>query len=125
MLQSQQIAKSIAQKCININGANFIAEKIVIDDIKQLKDIGNYLKNEVDNMCLVLATEFDGKATLEIRISENLVKEKNLNAGNIVREIAKEIDGGGGGQAFSATAGGKNPAGIEAALKKAKAIIAG
>jgi alanyl-tRNA synthetase len=125
MQQSQQIAKSIAQKCININGVNFIAEKIVIDDIKQLKDIGNYLKNEVDNMCLVLATEFDGKAALEIRISENLVKEKNLNAGNIVREIAKEIDGGGGGQAFSATAGGKNPAGIEAALAKAKAIITG
>jgi alanyl-tRNA synthetase len=125
MQQSIQIAKSISEKRLMIKDINFIAEKVSVYEIKQLKEIGNFLKNEIDNMCLVLATEIDGKATLEIRISENLIKEKNLNAGNMIREIAKEIDGGGGGQASSATAGGKKPEGIDAALAKAKAMITG
>jgi alanyl-tRNA synthetase len=56
-------------------------------------------------------------------VSENLIKEKNLNAGNIVRELAKEIQGGGGGQAFFATAGGKNVNGIQGALMKARDFI--
>ena len=83
------------------------------------------MKKEISNLCLVLAAEIDGKANLVVMISDNLIKEKNLNAGTIIREIAKEIDGTGGGQPFFATAGGKKPAGIEAALAKAKVLIAG
>ena len=56
-------------------------------------------------------------------ISKNLVKEKQLNAGLVVRELGKLIQGGGGGQAFYATAGGKNPKGLDAAIKKVKDII--
>ena len=57
-------------------------------------------------------------------IAENLVKEKNLNAGAIIRELAKEIKGGGGGQPFFATAGGSDAGGLEAAMAKAKTFIA-
>jgi alanyl-tRNA synthetase len=56
-------------------------------------------------------------------VSENLIKERNLNAGNIVRELAKEIQGGGGGQPFYATAGGKDSSGLAKALEKAKNFI--
>jgi alanyl-tRNA synthetase len=65
----------------------------------------------------------DGKAHLSLIISENLVKEKNLDATKIIRELAKEIQGGGGGQAFYATAGGKNPQGLEAAIEKASQFL--
>ena len=63
---------------------------------------------------MVLGTIIEDKANLTVMISDNLTKEKGLNAGNIIREIAKEINGGGGGQPFYATAGGKNPDGIAA-----------
>ena len=53
----------------------------------------------------------------------NLVKEKNLNAGTIVRELAKEIQGGGGGQAFYATAGGANAQGLAKAIEMAKFLV--
>jgi alanyl-tRNA synthetase len=74
-------------------------------------------------MFLVLAAEIDSKPNLTVMISENLVKDKGLNAGNIVRELAKEIQGGGGGQPFYATAGGKNASGLDNALAKAKSFI--
>ena len=56
-------------------------------------------------------------------MSENLVKERNLNAGAIVKEAGKAINGGGGGQPFYATAGGKNPDGLDKAIADAKAVI--
>jgi len=70
-----------------------------------------------------LASEKDGKAVLSCYISKDLVAEKDLNAGTIVRELGKYIQGGGGGQPFFATAGGKNPAGIPEALDKVKEYI--
>ena len=61
--------------------------------------------------------------TLSIGLSDNLVNEKGVNAGAIIRESAKAIGGGGGGQAFYATAGGKNASGIDDAIKKIKEIL--
>ena len=72
---------------------------------------------------MVVGANLDGKANITIMISDNLVKDKNLNASQIIRDIAKEIDGGGGGQPFFATAGGNNPGGIERAIKKAVGYI--
>jgi len=71
------------------------------------------------NVFLVLATAEDDKPMLTCYISKELVAEKNLNAGAVVRELGKYIQGGGGGQPFFATAGGKNTAGIPEALAKA------
>jgi len=56
-------------------------------------------------------------------VSDNLLKQMNLNAVNIIREISPEINGGGGGQPFLATAGGKNPAGLENAISRAEKYL--
>ncbi|MBE9468312.1 MAG: alanine--tRNA ligase [Bacteroidetes bacterium] len=114
------IRKDLANKVQNINGINVIAEKIDIDSADYIKDIAFQLKNQIDNLYLILGAEIKGKASLSVMISDNLVKEKDLHAGNIIREISKEIQGGGGGQAFYATAGGKNPDGLTKAIEKGK-----
>lgn len=65
----------------------------------------------------------DGKPHLTIMISNSLVEDLGLNAGQIIREAAREIKGGGGGQPFFATAGGADPDGIESALEKTEKLI--
>ena len=102
-----------------INGVHFLATEIDLDAAGQ-KDLAFELGNEVDNLFLLFGSATDGKALLTCYISKGLVAEKNLNAGQIVRELGKHIQGGGGGQPFFATAGGKNPDGITEALKAAE-----
>jgi alanyl-tRNA synthetase len=89
-----------------------------------IKNLAYQLKDIVSDLFLVLAAEIDGKPSLTVMIAENLVKEKGLNAGNIVRELAKEIKGGGGGQPFFATAGGSDISGLDKTLEKAKSFVA-
>ncbi len=88
-----------------------------------MKDLAFEMGGETENLFLVFGAEHDGKALLACYISKELVAEKNLDAGKIIRELGKYIQGGGGGQPFFATAGGKNPVGIEEALQKAKDFI--
>jgi len=103
----------------NINGVNFISTKVELDG-GTIKTLAFDLVNKVDNLFFIAGSNFNNKAILTVCISKKLVADKNLNAGTIVRELGKYIQGGGGGQAFFATAGGKNPAGIKDALEKAK-----
>ena len=72
---------------------------------------------------IILGAEVNEKPNLTIVVSDNLVKEKELHAGNIIREAAKEMQGGGGGQPFFATAGGANLNGLDAAMEKALAVL--
>jgi alanyl-tRNA synthetase len=92
-------------------------------DNKSIKDLLFELGNRVDNLFMVVANTKDAKVTLSCYINKALVKTKDLHAGTIVKELAKHINGGGGGQAFFATAGGKNAEGINAALKAAKSYV--
>ena len=106
-----------------VNGINVIAAKVNLESAQSIKDLAFQLKGEVDNLFLVLGAEIDGKPNLSIMISDSLIKEKGLNAGQIVREAAKEMKGGGGGQPFYATAGGKDLSGISAAIEKAISFV--
>jgi len=119
-------AKNLKGDLINevktVNGVNFLAKKIDLDQ-NSIKDLAFEIGNQVDNLFLLAGAESDGKAFLTCYISKNLVEEKGLDAGKVVRELGKLIQGGGGGQPFFATAGGKNPTGIEEALIKGKEYI--
>jgi len=88
-----------------------------------LKKLSFELKNEMKGIVAVLAADIGGKPQIAIVIDEVIVEEKGLNAGLLVRELAKEIYGGGGGQPFYATAGGKDSSGLPNVLKKAEAIL--
>ncbi len=105
-----------------INGVKFLA-KLVDLDASGIKDLSFELGKEFKNLFLLFATNKDGKAMLTCYISKELVADKGMNAGTVVRELGKYIHGGGGGQPFYATAGGKNPTGIKEALEKAKDYI--
>ena len=106
-----------------INGVNLIAQQVELPNTDAVKSLAYAVKDLVDDLFLVLACEIDGKPSLTVMVSESLIKERNLNAGSIVRELAKEIQGGGGGQPFFATAGGKDSSGLVNALEKAKTFI--
>jgi alanyl-tRNA synthetase len=105
-----------------INGVNFIAAATDLDT-KSIKDLAFEIDRELDNLFMILGSDADDKATLTVIISKNLVDDKKLNAGTIVRELGKHIQGGGGGQPHFATAGGKKPEGIPAALEAAKGYL--
>ena len=116
------VKKELLDSVKEINGVNFIGQKVSLDS-DSIKNVAFQLKGQVDNLFMILGAESAGKATITVVVSENLVEEKDLNAGKIIRDLAKEIQGGGGGQAFFATAGGKNPNGIPAAIQKAEELV--
>ena len=120
--KAKNIKGELKNELTEINGIQFLAKKLDLD-ASGIKDVCFELGSQFDNLFLLFGAENDGKAILSCYISKELVASKNLNAGTIVRELGKHIQGGGGGQPFFATAGGKNPAGIEQALKEAKNYV--
>ena len=117
------IKTNIKSEIRNSNGVNVLVQLITISNAEQLKNLSFQLKTEVDNLFCVLGCVLNEKPMLSVIISDNLVKEKGLHAGNIIKELAKEIKGGGGGQPFYATAGGDDINGLQAAIEKAKSFI--
>lgn len=101
-----------------VNGVKFLAQQVDLN-AEGAKDLVYELGNLGNNIFIVLATVNEDKPMLTCYISKELVADKNLNAGQVVRELGKYIQGGGGGQPFFATAGGKNAAGVHEALEKA------
>ncbi|HEV7381322.1 MAG TPA: alanine--tRNA ligase [Dyadobacter sp.] len=102
---------------------NLIVEKVNVPGAEALKQLSYELKDQVENLIAVLGADVAGKPQLSVFIAENIVQETGLNAGKIVKELAKEIRGGGGGQPFFATAGGSDSSGLETALAKAKELF--
>ncbi len=105
-----------------VNGVRFLATEVDLD-AGGIKNLAFELGNEFNNLFLLFGANVNGKAILTCYISKEVVSD-TLNAGSIVRELGKFIQGGGGGQPFFATAGGKNPGGIKDALSKAKNYLA-
>ena len=116
------LKSDLIKSATEINGVNFISALVDLE-ASAMKDLSIECKKEMSNMVLVLGAENNGKANLSVAISDNLVSENQLNAGQIIRTISKEILGGGGGQPSFATAGGKNPDGLQKALDLAKSLM--
>jgi alanyl-tRNA synthetase len=117
------VKQGLMSAMLQENGVNILSGQVGMGNPNMVKDLAYQLKGEVENMFLVIGAVIDGKPLLTVMISENLVAEKGLDAGKIVREAGREIQGGGGGQPFYATAGGKNAEGLQAAIDKALAFL--
>ncbi|MCH1613889.1 MAG: DHHA1 domain-containing protein, partial [Flavobacteriales bacterium] len=89
----------------------------------EMKQIIFEIKAEMKNLVVLLLSNLNNKPFISLMISEDLVKSKNWNAGIIIRELAKEIKGGGGGQSFFATAGGSHVGGLKNVTLKAREIF--
>ena len=120
--KAQNLSGDLAKEFTDIDGVDFLAKKVDLD-AGAIKDLAFKLGENKDNVFILFGTEQNGKALLSCYISKELVASKNLNAGTVVRELGKHIQGGGGGQPFFATAGGKNPAGIDAAIEEVKTYL--
>ena len=120
--KAKNLKSELKAEIEQINGVNFLAKKIDLD-AGGMKDLAFEMGGETENLFLVFGAEHDGKALLACYISKELATQKGLDAGKIVRELGKYIQGGGGGQPFFATAGGKNPAGIDEALSASKQYV--
>ena len=121
-VQLEVTKQDLITQISSVNGIDFLAAEVDLDGA-MIKDLAFSLGQNNSNLCLVLGSKKGGKAVLSCYISKELVASTDLNAGNIVRTLGKHIQGGGGGQAFFATAGGKNPDGITAALEAARGLL--
>jgi alanyl-tRNA synthetase len=117
-----QMEEVLKKNIKQVEGVNFIAAKVNLE-MPAIKNLAFAMKKKMDHLVMVLGSENNGKANLTVAISDDLVNEKGMNAGKIIKELAKEIQGGGGGQPFFATAGGRDPQGIGKALEKAEEVL--
>ena len=121
-LQTQIVKQELQTQLKTGNGIEFLAVEVDLTP-PAIKDLAFDLGQGKDNLFLVLVTQKGGKPVISCYISKALVAERSMNAGTIVKELGKHIQGGGGGQPFFATAGGKNPEGIPAMLEAAAGLI--
>ena len=119
------VKKDLVENCKIQNDISIISAVLNLSDSNDLKEICSQIRGELKSYACVLGTVIDNKPYLAISFSDDLINTKKLNAGQLIRDSAKLIDGGGGGQAYMATAGGKNAQGIEKAVDFAIGEILG
>lgn len=123
-MQAQFIQNELKNQFKQLDGFRFLAARIALSDAKAIKSLAHHLQQEAGDSVIVLGSESQGKPQLTIVISERLTREKGFHAGKMVGELAKTyLKGGGGGQAFFATAGGTDMSGLDLALEKARLVV--
>jgi alanyl-tRNA synthetase len=121
--KAKVLQRTLRSKFVGTEGVNILVEKIDLADVNTLKTMIYNLEKEIGNALIILGSVNQGKPQLTVCISQNLVASHKLHAGTIIKDLAKEIRGGGGGQPTFATAGGTFLEGLDAALEKAKAMV--
>ncbi|WP_461137450.1 alanine--tRNA ligase [Spirosoma pomorum] len=121
----QQVKNQLLSKIETAeSGYSRLVERVDVPSADALKQLAFDLKAKVDNLALVLGADISGKPQLAVMLPDSLIQDRKLNAGQVVKELAKNIKGGGGGQPFFATAGGSDSSGLDAALAQGKALLA-
>lgn len=121
--RANQVREQLATTVRDSGGISLIMAKVSLPDADAVKNVAYGLRNQFENLLLVLAAEVAGKPMVAVMIGEKLAQTHKYHAGNMVKELAREIDGGGGGQPFYATAGGKNLNGLDQVLVKAATLL--
>jgi alanyl-tRNA synthetase len=119
---AEKLISELENQAIEIGNYRLITAKVDAANPNMLKDMAFRFRNKGD-IIVALAANIKGKPNMVVMIPDELTKSNDMNAGNIIREAAKAFKGGGGGQAFFATAGGADPSGIDAALSDVKKQI--
>jgi len=119
----QQLKTQLLGKVKSYQSFNLVVEKVNVPGADSLKQLSYELREQVENLIAVFGAEIGGKPQISVFIAENVVQSAGLNAGNVVKDLAKEIRGGGGGQPFFATAGGSDASGLDKALEKAREMF--
>ncbi len=123
MKQATAMSGELVANALNVNDVYVIIEQLTLPSADALKKLAFDLKNKIDSLFLVIAANIEDKPQIAVMVSEDLISSKGLDAGKIVRELAREIKGGGGGQPFFATAGGKDLNGLPVVIQKAAEIV--
>ena len=121
---SQDAMGDVMDQVQEIKGVKLLAAEVDGVDMNGLRDLGDQLKEKLGEGVVVLASGNDGKVSLMVTATDAAMKQ-GAHAGNLVKAIAGLVGGGGGGRPNMAQAGGKNPAGIQEALKKAAEALEG
>ncbi len=116
----QQLKNELLNKVQAGAGLNLLIERVTVPSADALKQLAYDLKAKVDNLAVVLGADINGKPQLAVMLPDSLISDKKMSAGTLVKELAKNIKGGGGGQPFFATAGGSDAAGLDAALAQGR-----
>ena len=122
--QINQQKTQLVGRVKDLGSVKFLAAQVPAGSADDLKKLAYDLRQAVPGLVLVLGADLDGKPQLAVMLDDAIAQAGRLNASTLVRELAKDIQGGGGGQPFFATAGGKNAAGLPAALARAEALVA-
>ena len=121
---AQDAMGDVMNQVVEVNGVKLLATKVEGVDMNGLRDLGDQLKDKLGEGVVVIASANDGKVNLMATATKGAL-DKGAHAGNLIKAIAGLVGGGGGGRPNMAQAGGKNPAGIDDALAKAKEVLEG
>ena len=114
----------VMDQVCEVNGVKFLPAKVEGVDMNGLRDLGDQLREKIGEGVVLIASVTDGKVSLMAAVTDGAMKQ-GAHAGNLIKGIAALVGGGGGGRPNMAQAGGKNPAGVDAALEKANEVLAG
>jgi alanyl-tRNA synthetase len=117
------LKQELRAKFEDVNGVQLLVARISLD-AASVKDIAFQWRGEMTNFMAVIGSDTDGKPLITCVMSDDVMNARNLKASQIIRDLAKDIKGGGGGQPFFATAGGSDLSGLDTALAKVRSMLA-